>query len=148
MSYYLNGTNFTIVIPHIFLESNSFKWDKFLGDIVPLLSAVIIIIYTQRYTLKNLSIQLKQQEKLLFIQMNHEEITKNIKTLFKKIDGGNLYEISSFLSSVDGMYVPKELREKIIEIIKKDPNKKEFDKQEIQNLKHLMNEFLTYAPPF
>lgn len=140
----LNETNFTIGITKLIIESNNSGITDLLESAIPLVAlivSVIITLYTNKLTSNNLEMQLRHQEKGLYIQMNQPEIMKNVKELVDIILSGYKGQITDFLNSANGVYIPKDLRNSIkatLEIMDHD-----LSEGDVQKLMNLVNEYVT-----
>ncbi len=76
------------------------------------------------------------------MQMNQDEIARNIDELTEKILSGDKENISKFLESKNGIYIPTSLRKKIKKILDSAPESG-LNPDHIKRMKELINEYLT-----
>ena len=130
----INETNITIEVSKILVESKNSTDIEYLSYLVPLVSVVVT------GTIAILSI--KANSRNLLMQMNQDEIARNIDELTEKILSGDKENISKFLESKNGIYIPTSLRKKIKKILDSAPESG-LNPDHIKRMKELINEYLT-----
>jgi len=130
----VNETNITIEVSKILVESQNTTNIEYLSYIVPLLAILA--------TAAMAFLSIRANSRNIFIQMNQDEIVKNIKELTHKIQSGDKENILKFLDSENGIYIPTSLKKNIKKILN-STHENDLDLKHIEHLKKVVTDCIT-----
>lgn len=108
----LNETNITLYVTKVPMETVVSSFVEILKNATPILSVIATILLAY-WTIK-------ANYRNVLIQMYQPEIMKNLKKLAELIQLGDRENISKFIFSDNGVYIPKHLRNKLIKLLDKE----------------------------
>jgi hypothetical protein len=80
-------------------------------SLVAVISTVFICWYSTKKNTQNLKINMEQQSKNIYLQINQGEIIQSLKELAEAVSGGNVEEIKkSLITEATSVYIPTELK--------------------------------------
>ena len=97
---------------------NNTVFDLIIIDFFSMCRELIIAIFSILITGFIAYYSIKNNAKNIFIQANQEKITNSISILSKKIERGKYDEISTFLNSSEGIYIPIQIKNQIRDYLK------------------------------
>ena len=97
---------------------NNTVFDLIIIDFFSMCRELIIAIFSILITGFIAYYGIKNNAKNIFIQANQEKITNSISILSKKIERGKYDEISTFLNSSEGIYIPIQIKNQIRDYLK------------------------------
>ena len=129
-----NESNITINVSKVIIESHNTGDIEYLSYFI----SIIAVIVTGVIAVLNI----KANSRNILIQMNQSEIVKNMKTLSEKVYTGDKRQISEFIDSVNGIYIPSSIRKEVQKTLDSEKND-QLSKTNIKYMVKLINEYMT-----
>ncbi len=111
----LNETNITIDVAHVLINSQAGTNDS-LALISQIIIPAIAIIVAGATSVLITYYTVTNNTRSIYIQANQTEIKKAMDELSTRVDREQSQEILDFLNSINGIYIPKSMRNRIRKI--------------------------------